>query len=79
MPDDLASQETVSAWSEVSSNTHHKTSRKGITCLDLLPSKPNLVSGQEKLSALRARADSYPCARQQWEIDYTDSQPGLPS
>lgn len=44
MPDDLASPETVSAWTEVSSNTLHKTSPKGITCLDLHPSKPNLVS-----------------------------------
>ena len=44
MPDDLASPETVSAWGEVSSNTLHKTSPKGITCLDLHPSKPNLVS-----------------------------------
>ncbi|CAN0152304.1 unnamed protein product [Hapterophycus canaliculatus] len=43
MPDDLASPETVSAWAEVSSNTLHKTSPKGITCLDLHPSKPNLV------------------------------------
>lgn len=43
MPDDLASQETVSAWGEVSRNTLHKTSPKGITCLDLHPSKPNLV------------------------------------
>lgn len=45
MPDDLASPETVSAWGEVSSNTLHKTNPKGITCLDLHPSKPNLVSG----------------------------------
>ncbi|CAN0172769.1 unnamed protein product [Pylaiella littoralis] len=43
MPDDLASTETVSAWEEVSSNTLHKTSPKGVTCLDLHPSKPNLV------------------------------------
>lgn len=44
MPDDLASPETVSAWGEVSSNTLHKTNPKGITCLDLHPSNPNLVS-----------------------------------
>lgn len=43
MPDDLATPEAVSAWGEVSSNTLHKTSPKGITCLDLHPTKPNLV------------------------------------
>lgn len=48
MPDDLASTETVSAWEEVSSNTLHKTSPKGVTCLDLHPSKPNLVSKQPR-------------------------------
>lgn len=43
MPEGLSSAETVSGWEETSSNTLHKTSPKGITCLDLHPSKPNLV------------------------------------
>lgn len=43
MPEDLSSAEAVSGWEETSSNTLHKTSPKGITCLDLHPSKPNLV------------------------------------
>ena len=43
MPEDLASAEAVSGWEETSSNTLHKASPKGITCLDLHPSQPNLV------------------------------------
>lgn len=43
MPEDLSSAEAVSSWTQISTNTLHKTNPKGITCLDLHPSNPNLV------------------------------------
>lgn len=61
MPEDLATAEAISAWEATANHTLHKTNPAGVTCLDLHPTRPNLVCSRGLNGAHVSSVYLWPC------------------